>query len=222
MQSISNYFVISSNGCTNTAIKDDSRRHVFWVGAWWYFFSKIIELFDTVFFVLRKKQNQVSFLHVYHHTFTCFFAWCYLKYIPGEQGIVIGFLNSLTHVIMYSYYLLSAFGPQFQKYLWWKKYITRVQLTQFGLMFAYLSYTMAFDCSGQRSLTLFFMANCIIYVYLFGNFYRKAYNKKKSDAAAALAAAVSGEASTSEVFSRTVKLSGDSRKREIKSFVLTD
>ncbi|XP_024876854.1 elongation of very long chain fatty acids protein 7-like, partial [Temnothorax curvispinosus] len=24
-------------------------------GAWWYFFSKIIELLDTVFFVLRKK-----------------------------------------------------------------------------------------------------------------------------------------------------------------------
>ncbi|GLH03291.1 Elongation of very long chain fatty acids protein [Gryllus bimaculatus] len=51
-------------------------------GAWWYFFSKIIELLDTVFFVLRKKQNQVTFLHVYHHTITALFSWGYLKFLP--------------------------------------------------------------------------------------------------------------------------------------------
>lgn len=33
-----------------------------------YFIIKVIDLMDTVFFVLRKKQNQVTFLHVYHHT----------------------------------------------------------------------------------------------------------------------------------------------------------
>lgn len=35
---------------------------------WLYYMAKIIELLDTVFFVLRKKHQQVSFLHVYHHT----------------------------------------------------------------------------------------------------------------------------------------------------------
>lgn len=54
-----------------------------WRGAWWYFFSKVVDLLDTVFFVLRKKQNQVSFLHVYHHFITCLFSWGYLKYLPG-------------------------------------------------------------------------------------------------------------------------------------------
>lgn len=29
---------------------------------------------------------------------------------------------------MYSYYLLSAFGPSVQKYLWWKKHITNMQM----------------------------------------------------------------------------------------------
>jgi hypothetical protein len=29
---------------------------------------------------------------------------------------------------MYSYYLLAAFGPRFQKYLWWKKYLTVLQM----------------------------------------------------------------------------------------------
>ena len=31
------------------------------------FYSKLLDLLDTVFFVLRKKSNQISFLHVYHH-----------------------------------------------------------------------------------------------------------------------------------------------------------
>ena len=34
---------------------------------WWFFISKFPELLDTVFFVMRKKNNQVTFLHVFHH-----------------------------------------------------------------------------------------------------------------------------------------------------------
>ena len=37
-------------------------------------------------------------------------------------------INAGVHVIMYFYYGLSAAGPRFQKYLWWKKYLTAVQL----------------------------------------------------------------------------------------------
>jgi elongation of very long chain fatty acids protein 7 len=29
---------------------------------------------------------------------------------------------------MYSYYLLAALGPEVQKYLWWKKHITTLQM----------------------------------------------------------------------------------------------
>lgn len=147
-------------------------------GAWWYFFAKIIELLDTVFFVLRKKQNQVTFLHVYHHTITALFSWCYLKLLPGEQGIVIGFLNSLVHVVMYSYYLIAALGPSYRKYLWWKKYMTWMQLAQFGIMLCYLTFLLAIDCKLPKALTYFFATNVTIFIYLFSDFYRKAYRKK--------------------------------------------
>ncbi|XP_060530080.1 uncharacterized protein LOC132704208 [Cylas formicarius] len=146
-------------------------------GAWWYFFSKIVELLDTVFFVLRKKQSQVTFLHVYHHAITMFFSWAYLKFLPGEQGVVIGFLNSLVHVVMYFYYFLAALGPNYQKYLWWKKYMTWIQLTQFCIMLAYLTFIIAMDCKLPRALTFFFLTNVVIFLYLFTDFYRKAYRK---------------------------------------------
>ena len=37
-------------------------------------------------------------------------------------------INSFVHVLMYTYYGLSSLGPHMQNYLWWKKYLTRVQL----------------------------------------------------------------------------------------------
>jgi hypothetical protein len=41
---------------------------------------------------------------------------------------LLGVINSFVHIIMYSYYLLAALGPEVQKYLWWKKYITTLQM----------------------------------------------------------------------------------------------
>ena len=37
-------------------------------------------------------------------------------------------LNTGVHVLMYTYYGLAALGPQWQRYLWWKKYLTTLQL----------------------------------------------------------------------------------------------
>jgi len=43
------------------------------------------------------------------------------------------FLNSGVHILMYTYYMLSAMGPQVRKYLWWKKYMTVIQLVSLEL-----------------------------------------------------------------------------------------
>jgi len=37
-------------------------------------------------------------------------------------------LNTFVHIIMYSYYMFAALGPRLQKYLWWKKYLTVLQM----------------------------------------------------------------------------------------------
>lgn len=46
----------------------------------------------------------------------------------GGMGSFHAMVNATVHVIMYFYYGLSAAGPRFQKYLWWKKYMTAIQL----------------------------------------------------------------------------------------------
>lgn len=43
-----------------------------------------------------------------------------------------GIINSFVHIIMYTYYLLAALLPhhQYHRYLWWKKYITTLQMVR--------------------------------------------------------------------------------------------
>nr|XP_030119721.3 elongation of very long chain fatty acids protein 4-like isoform X3 [Taeniopygia guttata] len=95
---------------------------------WWFFFSKVIELLDTVFLILRKKQEQVTFLHVYHHGSMLFNWWSGVKYVPGGQAFFVGMLNSFVHIFMYGYYALASLGPRMRQHLWWKRYLTILQL----------------------------------------------------------------------------------------------
>ena len=39
--------------------------------------------------------------------------------------------NSFVHVVMYFYYMVSALGPQYRKYLWWKRYVTLLQIVSY-------------------------------------------------------------------------------------------
>lgn len=50
-----------------------------------YFILKLIDYFDTVFFILRKKWTQVSFLHVYHHLLVSVGAYIWVLFVPGSK-----------------------------------------------------------------------------------------------------------------------------------------
>lgn len=52
----------------------------------------------------------------------------FLFFPAGGMGSFHAMVNATVHVIMYFYYGLSAAGPRFQKYLWWKKHMTAIQL----------------------------------------------------------------------------------------------
>ncbi|XP_048485125.1 elongation of very long chain fatty acids protein 7 [Plutella xylostella] len=147
-----------------------------------YFLAKISELLDTVFFVLRKKNNQVTFLHVYHHSLMMVGSWAFLKFTPSESVVFMGLLNSLVHVFMYAYYGLTALGPAVAKHLNpYKKYITRLQLVQFFSIMLQFPLALKYSaCPPSKGVAIFILINLIFFIYLFGSFYRQSYNKNKS------------------------------------------
>ncbi|GAB1862108.1 Elongation of very long chain fatty acids protein [Camponotus japonicus] len=145
-----------------------------------YFLAKLTELLDTVFFVLRKKEKQITFLHMYHHTVMPMISWGATKYYPGGHGIFIGIINSFVHIIMYTYYLLAALLPhhQYQRYLWWKKYITTLQMAQFCLAFLHNCQLLFYDCDYPKFSLVFVLPNAVFFYFLFSDFYNNAYTSK--------------------------------------------
>ncbi|NP_001181184.1 very long chain fatty acid elongase 7 isoform X1 [Macaca nemestrina] len=146
---------------------------------WLYYFSKFVELLDTIFFVLRKKNNQVTFLHVFHHTIMPWTWWFGVKFAAGGLGTFHALLNTAVHVVMYSYYGLSALGPAYQKYLWWKKYLTSLQLVQFVIVTIHISqFFFMEDCKYQFPVfACIIMSYSCMFLLLFLHFWYRAYTK---------------------------------------------
>ncbi|XP_074597726.1 very long chain fatty acid elongase AAEL008004-like [Brevipalpus obovatus] len=145
-----------------------------------YYVSKFIEFLDTIFFVLRKKNEHVSALHVIHHGIMPFSVWWGVKFVPGGHAIFFGWANSIIHSIMYTYYGLAAFGPKVQKYLWWKKYLTLLQIIQF-IAIGIHSFQLLFrECDFPKVFCYWIGFHGFLFLALFMDFYKKAYSVKEA------------------------------------------
>ena len=106
---------------------------------WIHFQNKMVEMLDTVFMVLRKKHNQVSFLHVWHHVLILWSWFAVCRWGAGGAAYFGALANSIIHVAMYSYYGLRLVGISVP----WKSHLTKCQLLQFCL------------CMGQALASLY-------------------------------------------------------------------
>ncbi|XP_023224637.1 very long chain fatty acid elongase AAEL008004-like [Centruroides vittatus] len=149
--------------------------------AWWYYLSKYLEFIDTFFFVLRRKFSHVSTLHVIHHGVMPMSVWWGVKFTPGGHSTFFAFINSFVHILMYIYYGLAAMGPSMYKYLWWKKYMTTVQMVQFIIIFIH-SFQLLFNsqCNYPRGFMWWIGFHAVMFWFLFMDFYKSAYHKKRT------------------------------------------
>lgn len=144
-----------------------------------FLYSRLLELIDTLWICLRKKNRQITFLHVFHHSFVLLMTWFYFKLAPGGSSVMFPIVNGTVHTIMYIYYIMSTF-ESLKPLLWWKKYVTEIQLMQFvilGLHFAVAALTP--NCGYPRILSLSGLAIACMFFSLFIAFYKETYTSKK-------------------------------------------
>ena len=148
-----------------------------------YFLSKFLEFADTFFFTVRKKFRNVSNLQLIHHGIMPIYAYMLVRWLPGGHESFGGVLNSFVHVVMYSYYFLAALGPHMQKYLWWKKYLTSLQMIQFVCIFCKSSLVVLgiVECGYPWQFSFMFCLLMMVFFVLFAEFYIQEYKTKKTD-----------------------------------------
>ncbi|XP_076299155.1 very long chain fatty acid elongase 6-like [Lasioglossum baleicum] len=146
----------------------------FWT--WMFVLSKLPELGDTIFIVLRKQP--LIFLHWYHHITVLLYSWfSYKEYTASARWFVV--MNYFVHSIMYSYYALKAMRYRPPKGI--AMVITTLQLAQMiiGCVINITAYQYLesglIECGITQVNVKFSLAMYFSYFVLFAKFFHKAY-----------------------------------------------
>lgn len=151
---------------------------------WLFYISKIWDFWDTIFIVLGKKWRQLSFLHVYHHTTIFLFYWLNANVFYDGDVYVTIVLNGFIHTVMYTYYFICMHtkvkGTGEAIPIWWKPYLTILQLIQFVTMMSQGTYLVINGCD---TLSIRITATYVVYIlslfFLFAQFFVQSYMKPK-------------------------------------------
>ena len=168
--------------CQNSVLKHTYLAIFQMIACYVYFLNKIVEFSDTFFFIARKKFRNVNRLQLIHHSLMPIYTFMIIRWLPGGHETFIALFNSFVHVIMYSYYFLAALGPHMQKYLWWKRYLTRFQMIQLSCiciksMVLVLGVS---ECGYPWQFSVVSALLMVLFLYLFAEFYVQEYTTKKA------------------------------------------
>lgn len=146
-------------------------------GFWTLMFvlSKLPELGDTIFIVLRKQP--LIFLHWYHHITVLLYSWfSYTEYTASARWFIV--MNYCVHSLMYSYYALRAMGYKPPRQI--AMVVTVLQLLQMVIgsavnIWAYQLKQDNRECHITPLNIKLSLAMYLSYFVLFARFFYKAY-----------------------------------------------
>lgn len=171
----------------NPSFIEETKVSGFWT--WMFTLSKLPELGDTIFIILRK-QNLI-FLHWYHHMTVLLFAWySYTEHIAPARWFMV--MNYVVHSFMYTYYAMRAMRIYIPRTI--AMMITSSQILQMiaGGIVSYWAYQVRLrgdfcqiSVDTAKLAVLMYLSYFVLFAKYFYNAYilpkRDILQKKKSD-----------------------------------------
>lgn len=157
----------------SVCISTTSTSAQYWL--WLFILSKVVELGDTMFIVLRKQQ--LIFLHWFHHVVTLIFCW-----YSTAQNISLGpwfaVMNYLVHSLMYGYYAARAI--RFRVPRPFAMMITCLQIMQMAIGLGVCTYALwsrltGTYCEIPTRTAAFGFSMYVAFFILFVHFFQGAY-----------------------------------------------
>ncbi|XP_044752823.1 elongation of very long chain fatty acids protein 6-like [Coccinella septempunctata] len=141
--------------------------------------SKVLELFDTVFVVLRK--HPLILLHWYHHITTLVYCWwTYTDMVSTGRWFYV--MNFFIHSLMYSYYALRGLGYKIPKQV--SICITSLQILQMMVgclvnVYGLIQIQKGIECETTHLNIFFSLVLYLSFFILFVHFFLNTYSKEK-------------------------------------------
>lgn len=145
--------------------------------------------------IMWSASRSVSrnIMHLMKERVTLFFVFVgwYLSHISSALTFVF-FLIILTLTFnRYVYYALAALGRQ--EILWWKKYLTQMQMIQFVLIFMHAVYFLTnTSCTWPKIFPALEACHGLLFFYLFYSFYRRNYTSSSPADSSSCSSAATG------------------------------
>ena len=170
------YQILSSKGFTASFCESDYYRD-YRLNMWYYLFtcSKVLELIDTLFIILRG--GKLITLHWVHHVLTLTYSWYGFGDVPATARWMIN-MNFIAHSFMYTYYALRALRMHVPRVI--SISITTIQILQmvFGVHINYVvisRVTSGKPCDVSLSVGIVGLLLYILFLILFMKFFVDSY-----------------------------------------------
>ena len=173
------YHIFSTKGFTSSFCESDYYMDLR-VNIWYLMFvwSKVIELIDTLFIILRN--GKLLTLHWVHHCLTLCYSWYVFGDVPATARWMVN-MNFIAHSFMYTYYALKALRISIPLVI--SISITSIQILQmiFGL---YINYKViefkrsGIACDASLSVAVTGLSLYTLFFVLFANFFVNSYLRR--------------------------------------------
>lgn len=173
------YIDIASKGLEYSMCEEIKPYGIEACWSWLFVLSKVVELFDTMFVLIRKQK--LIFLHWYHHATVLIYAWySSSQYNSNTKWFIL--INYVVHTFMYLYYACTTLNIRVNKKI--RIALTSLQILQMMLGLAINIYVLVkkinnVPCHVNNNNLIWSFIMYFSYLGLFLYFFYNTYIRKR-------------------------------------------